>query len=296
MPTGQYVLVTPVHNEAPHLDRVIRSVEGQSVKPVLWVTVDDASTDESNVILDEAAKRIEWLHVVHLDDAEYARDVRYSAVCRAGFARAKELILNNGLSCTHVALLDSDIIAPPDYFETLIHRMEMNPRVAIASGQVASWEDGKLQRVASRRDWPCGAARVWSFAAFYATGGYDLTPAPDSVANVHAISRGFTLAVEDDLCVTQVRPTGAASGLLRGYQATGYSAYYLGSHPLLILLRGARTCLDYPYYTGLFFVLGFARAALQRQPQTSDVEVRTYYWHQRLREVFRSLGGLIGRT
>jgi cellulose synthase/poly-beta-1,6-N-acetylglucosamine synthase-like glycosyltransferase len=48
----RYVVITPVRNEAAHLEENIASVVRQTVRPAEWVLVDDGSTDATGTIVD----------------------------------------------------------------------------------------------------------------------------------------------------------------------------------------------------------------------------------------------------
>jgi Glycosyl transferase family 2 len=44
-PSRRYLLISPCRDEAQYLRRTLDSVAAQSVRPALWVIVDDGSTD-----------------------------------------------------------------------------------------------------------------------------------------------------------------------------------------------------------------------------------------------------------
>ena len=54
--TKGYILVTAAKNEGKNLPELIQSVAEQTIKPLLWVIVDDASTDNTPQILEDASK------------------------------------------------------------------------------------------------------------------------------------------------------------------------------------------------------------------------------------------------
>src|SRR5579864_9700854 len=65
-----YVVISPVRNEAQHLERTIQSVIQQTVRPVQWLLVDDGSTDETPAIIDRYAAQYPWMVPVHRSDVE----------------------------------------------------------------------------------------------------------------------------------------------------------------------------------------------------------------------------------
>jgi len=59
-----YVLVTPVKNEAKNLTNVIQSVINQSLKPAIWVIVDDNSCDDTPKIISYFENNVSWIKVL----------------------------------------------------------------------------------------------------------------------------------------------------------------------------------------------------------------------------------------
>src|SRR5260221_565142 len=60
-----YIIVSPVRNEAEYIQRTIESVLAQTILPKQWIIVNDGSTDATGRIIDEAAKRYSWIKAVH---------------------------------------------------------------------------------------------------------------------------------------------------------------------------------------------------------------------------------------
>ena len=67
---SRILAITPVHNEAHHLERVIAAMERQTVPPSLWVVVDDGSEDRSWEIVLRAAERIPFMRPLRIDSRE----------------------------------------------------------------------------------------------------------------------------------------------------------------------------------------------------------------------------------
>ena len=66
MLNNRYVVITPVRNEESNLPRTIESVCAQTVRPKLWIIVDDGSTDRTALIADASAKDHPWILVFGL--------------------------------------------------------------------------------------------------------------------------------------------------------------------------------------------------------------------------------------
>ena len=54
----RYIVVTPCRNEEKNLSNLVQSMTAQTIRPALWVIVDDGSTDKTGKIIDEVEKKI----------------------------------------------------------------------------------------------------------------------------------------------------------------------------------------------------------------------------------------------
>ena len=130
MPSRRYVLIAPCRDEAKHMRRTLESVAAQSEPPTLWIVVDDGSTDETPAILEEYQKRLPYLRVVRRANRG-ARKVG-PGVIEAFYEGLEAANLDE---FDYVCKLDLDLDLPPRYFETLMQRMEAEPRLGTTSGK-----------------------------------------------------------------------------------------------------------------------------------------------------------------
>ncbi len=76
--------------------------------------------------------------------------------------------------------------------------------------------------------------------------------------------------------VIHLRPTGGFDGLLRGYRRWGVCAWAYGAHPLGVLAGALRRARQRPVVLGgLFYLIGWAGAALSRYPRL-EPETRAF--------------------
>lgn len=274
---SKYILVTPAKNEEENLPRLIKSIETQSSKPVLWVIVDDGSTDSTPAII-EKAKKQEWIKSIRLSEGKRDLGKHYAEVCRRGFEYAVRYCEDNEIEYEFIALVDADTILEKDYFKRLLAEFEDNPRLGIASGGVYFNEEGKGVWEKSRLDIPRGSGRIWRRECFEETNGYAITYSPDAVSNTKAKLRGWETRQFREIKATQARKTSSASGLWRGYKERGEWCYYLNYHPVFAIGKGVKELLKKPHYTGIAFLLGYLRSFLKREEKIEDKEIRDYYW------------------
>ncbi|MGE5458727.1 MAG: glycosyltransferase family 2 protein, partial [Methanococcaceae archaeon] len=75
-----YVIITPMKNEGCFIERTIRSVCSQTVKPVCWMIVDDGSTDNSPEIVKKYKNNFSFIEYIKLSDmylSEYSSRIAH---------------------------------------------------------------------------------------------------------------------------------------------------------------------------------------------------------------------------
>ena len=67
-----YVLISPCKDEAEYLERNLKSIEAQTVKPAQWVIVDDGSSDDGMEIVARYQERMPFIKVIRRDSGARA--------------------------------------------------------------------------------------------------------------------------------------------------------------------------------------------------------------------------------
>src|SRR5258708_20253922 len=68
-----YVVISPVRDEGAYLRFTIESMLAQTIRPVEWIIVNDGSTDNTAVIIDEYASQHPWIRAVHRDNRGFRK-------------------------------------------------------------------------------------------------------------------------------------------------------------------------------------------------------------------------------
>src|SRR3990172_5392114 len=111
------ILITPARNEEAFIEKTIQSVVNQTVRPIRWVIVNDASTDGTARIIAHYAALYDWIEVVNMPER---RDRSFAAKVHsfnAGYEKVKALhhhVVGN---------LDADISFDKDFLEFLLSRL-----------------------------------------------------------------------------------------------------------------------------------------------------------------------------
>jgi glycosyltransferase involved in cell wall biosynthesis len=281
--------VTPAKNEEENLPNLIESLAKQTIKPGLWVIVDDGSEDETLKIVKEAQKRYPWIKSLRLNKSPRDLGIHYAEVCKRGFRYALNYCKEKNIPWDYIALFDADIILDKYYIEKLIKEFEKNSKLGLASGHVFTLLNGKEIPNIQREDLPEGGCRLWRRRCFEATGGYYLTFAPDSVSIAKAKMKGWKTRWFSNIKAYSSRPLADAEGYWKEYKGFGIYSYYVNLHPFYAFLKGLRYFMHRPYYIGMAFLYGYFVCAIKRMKKIEDEEIKNYYWKVRPKEMREGL-------
>ena len=289
--TPRYVLATPMRNERQLLPELLGTVLEQGVLPLVWVVVDDHSTDGSREWLETQARELSWLVVVEApEDADEYLGGHIARIKSWGLAQAVAQAQARGQVPDYCGILDADVLLPADHYERLIAEFRADPKLGAVSS-VLKVPGAKSVEAWQRSDLPRGPTQLFSFACWQAMGGLPRVQGYDAIANLKAKNRGYRTKLVTDLVASHRRETSTREGHARGFERRGSYAHYLHLNPILVLGRGVAYSLDAPHTKGIHFLKGWARAALAREPRCADPEVVRHYRYERVREVFNaSLG------
>ena len=282
-----YFIVTPAKDEEKSLPSTIYSIERQTVKPVLWIIVDDGSTDNSPQIIESAKKKHDWIHSIHLNETARDLTIHYASVCDIGLDYGLKYCDENKIEYEYIAIVDADMNLESTYFENLIKEFVKDSNLGIASGETWSIVGDRVIPTKQREDLPSGGHRLWRKKCFEETGGYSLTHAPDSVSNVKAKLKGWNAKRFKEYKAIQTRMTSSAEGLWKGWGIQGKSAYYFDAHPLYAVAKATRYLFKKPHYIGLAYLMGYMDSYINREEKTEDEEIKNYYRYTRPQEIKR---------
>lgn len=271
-----YVVISPGRNEAAYMRRTLDSVIAQTLRPALWVIVDDGSTDESPEILADYAARHDWIRVIRREDRGH-RAVG-PGVIEAFYAGWKTV---DPSAFTYLCKLDLDLVLPPRYFEGLIERMEADPRLGSCSGK-AWYRDEGGRRVWERmgNEMSVGASKFYRRACFEQIGGFVREVMWDGLDCHMARWHGWRVCAfpDEELAFEHLRPMGSSqAGILTGRRRHGAGQWFMGSDPLYFTATALWKMTHPPYVTGgLASLAGYFGAWLRGAPQFGDPEIRAF--------------------
>jgi len=272
---NRYVLISPCRNEAAFMRQTLDSVEAQSVRPAMWVIVDDGSTDETPAILAEFAARHDWVRIVTRSDRGHRAvgpgviDAFYS-----GYAAIEPGDYD------FLCKLDLDLRLPPRYFEILMQRMMADPKIATCSGKAYIEEHGQLVDERHGDETSLGMTKFYRVSCFQAIGGFVREVMWDGIDCHRCRMKGWVACSwnEPDLRFIHLRPMGSSQqGIYTGRMRHGYGQYFMGTGFLFMAASALSRFNQKPYLLGSLAMLwGWTKSALQRKPRYEDAEFRAF--------------------
>jgi hypothetical protein len=269
------LIVSPVHDEAAHLDRTARAVAAQTRQPDAWVVVDDGSADETAEIARRWAQELPYLTVIDAPAAPEGAD---------GLALARDArAFNLGLEAagwreyTHVGKLDGDVELPPEWFATLLAELREDPWLGLVGGRLEEPGPAGWRVIAIPDHHVHGAVKLFTTECLEAIGGIPERLAWDTIDETYARMRGYETRSLRDLTARHHRPWGSADGRLRGRARHGECAWILHYGALWTAMRSLKVARVQPAgLSGAAFAYGYARAALTRTPRVEDRDFRRF--------------------
>jgi biofilm PGA synthesis N-glycosyltransferase PgaC len=283
----RYVLITPARNESASIDRTLKSVISQTVRPIKWVIVSDGSTDGTDEVVKKYAAKYHWIELVRMPERKGRNFAGKVYAFNAGYARVKEL------SYDVIGNLDGDISFESDYIYFLLAKFARNPRLGVAG---TPFQEGTYRynyRFTSIEH-VSGACQLFRRECFEEIGGYKAIKigGVDLVAVLTARMKGWqSRSFPERTCVHHRKMGTGTNRRLMAFFRGGQGDYMLGGHPVWEIFHSVYQMKNRPFILGggvrLF---GFYWSFLKRTEKCVARDLAAFRRKeqmQRLRHVFR---------
>lgn len=185
--TCSVLCVTNIWNERDRIADLFRIMELQTIKPDLWLWIDDGSFDGSLDVVEHEA--------MHSSIPVWCLAMppkRVGNLDTIGRAWTAAMPIVTGMDFDYMTIFDVDSAPDPDYIEIMCNVMKKNPDVGVASGQVL---DDPLR---TRMCMGLGIFVRWDIVRRIKE-YWDLSP--DSYLNIRAIVEGYSALLIMDLFI-----------------------------------------------------------------------------------------------
>jgi len=243
----------------------------QSVRPRLWIIIDDGSRDETAAILGEYARKHDWIRIV--TRADRGRRSVGPGVIEAFYTGVESIDLGE---FEFLCKLDLDLRLPPRYFEILIERMRADARIATCSGKAYVERDGELVAENHGDDTSLGMTKFYRTRCFQAIGGFERAVMWDGIDCHRCRMKGWIACSwdEPELRFVHLRPMGSSQqSIYVGRMRHGAGQYFMGTGFVYLAASALSRIAEPPFLLGSAAMLwGWLKAALTGAPRYADPE------------------------
>jgi glycosyltransferase involved in cell wall biosynthesis len=261
---SRYVIITPARNEEEFIEGTIRAVVSQTLPPLRWVIVNDASTDRTAAIVEAFARQYDFIRLANVTREGGRNFGKKAEAFRHGLEGTQDL------DYSFIGNLDADITVEREYFERLLREFAKDNSLGIAGGCIYTKIGSTMESHDHTLDSVAGAVQMFRRKCFEDIGGY--LPLKlggiDAAAEITARMKGWKVSKIPELRASEHRRTGTASaGLLRSFVQLGRRFHSLGYHPLFYVLRCLFRIANTPFLIGSAAELfGFFTGVALRKP------------------------------
>ena len=288
----RYVMVTPARNEEKNLDRTIRSMVSQTVRPVKWIIVNDGSTDSTPDIISRFSSEHPWIQ--RLDMPQH-RDRSFAAKAHCFNAAWKNL---ETLEYEVIGNLDADTSFEPDYLAFLMKQFADDSALGVAgtpfreeSGYDSSSDSFEGQNHVA------GGCQLFRRQCFEEVGGYvpNRAGGVDWIAVTSARMKGWKTRSFREKWYMHHRSLGTAErSLVSALYSYGQKDYYLGGGLTWEVFRvGFRLWKRPLILGGLALAFGYTSAAVRRIPRPVSPQLMKFHRAEQIKKLKTILSTLL---
>lgn len=289
MPTlPSYVLITPARNEEAFIELTIKSMVGQTIKPLKWVIVSDGSTDRTDEIVESYLTENPWIELLRMPERKERHFAGKVLAFEAGRARVKDLRYEV------IGSLDGDLSFDAEYFAFLLRRLSADPSLGLVgtpfreSNKQYDYRFTSIEHVS-------GACQLFRRECFDEIGGY--TPIKgggiDLVAVLSARMKGWKTRTFTEKVTLHHRDMGTAQrGALPAWFRLGVKDYALGCHPAWEAFRTCYQMTRRPYIVGgVLLGCGYACALIRGAERTIPANLIEFRRREQIQRLKNFLTG-----
>jgi glycosyltransferase involved in cell wall biosynthesis len=279
-----YVLITPARNEAQFIELTLKSLLGQTFRPLKWVIVSDGSTDGTDDIVRKYAVDNPWIELLRMPERTERHFAGKVHAFNAGYAKAKDLnpdVIGN---------LDADVSIEPEHFQFLLSKFAEDHQLGVGG---APFREGSRQydyRFSNIENvW--GGCQLFRRECYEAIGGY--TPVKcggiDHIAVVSARMKGWkTRTFPEKVCIHHRVMNTAEQSALKAKFKLGAKDYSFGNHPVWELFRTIYQMTNPPFVLGgVALGAGYLWSMVRRAQISVSREVVAFTHREQLHRLSR---------
>ena len=280
----KYYIVIPSYNEEALIPLTLQSLISQTVLPSKIVVVNDNSTDKTAEIVMEFAKENPFITLVNKTSENI--HLPGSKVIQAFQKGFETLDKNYDL----IVKIDSDLIFPSNYFETIIKHFQSDSKIGMAGGfcYIEKNGDWVLENLTDK-DHIRGALKAYRKECFQQIGGLKPAMGWDTVDELLCKFYNWKVVTDESLHVKHLKPTGANYNKTARYKQ-GEAFYTLGYGFWITAIASAKLAMmKKKPFLFLDYIQGFWKAKSGKKPMLVNPEQAKFIRNYRLQKMKEKL-------
>lgn len=277
---NSYIIITPCKNEEKNLPHLIESITSQTVRPILWVIVDDRSTDNTSEIIKNAQKKCHWIQTIQTNGIKRDLGLHLAEVIKTGFDYATSYCEKMKLMYNYIGNVDADLTLDSTFYENLIEEFNKNPKLGIASGGTKHIIGNKIKHAKVSVNEPSGGHMLIRKDCYLSCGGITVSYAVDAVLKAKARLKDWETKRFEDNIATEIRDASSVDGYWKGYLEAGRAAYFINIHPIHAFYRSLEILCKINNISAIAYQIGYFGDTIKRKEQLKDNEIKNYFWNK----------------
>ena len=279
-----YYIIIPAYNEEQFIELTLQSIVSQTFLPKKVIVVDDNSTDKTFEIAEKYSTNFPFIAVIK-NNSE-AIHLPGSKVIKA---------FNKGLSQLDdeydvIVKLDSDLILPLNYFETILNHFKSDVKIGMVGGFCYIEKNGEwILESLTDKDHIRGALKAYRKETFKQIGGLKSAMGWDTVDELLCKFYNWKVVTDASLQVKHLKPTGANYNKAARYKqgeafySLGYGFWITAIASAKLSLRKKKPLLFLDYLNGFWKAKSAKKNLLVTEEQATFI--RNYRW-KKMKEKF----------
>lgn len=269
----KYVIITPAKDEGEYIEQTLKSVCLQTLKPDLWIIVNDGSSDNTASIVRTYQTKCPWIKLVNKEN-KFEKRLSGAKVVRAFYRGYDELETNN---YEFIVKLDADLILPENYFEKVSATFEENEKIGLCGGYCVAEKNGRLVKDRTAKDHIRGALKAYRKQCFEDIGGLKPVLGWDGLDEMTTEYLGWKIK-QLPIEVVHLRKTRKEYAPLSYLVDYGIAYYRIGYGAILTILKAIFWAFRKPYFIGGFaFLSGYIIALARGEERIGDKDMRKFF-------------------
>ena len=277
----RYIIISPVWNEEESIEKTIKSVISQTIKPVQWIIVNDGSTDRTEEIIRKWMENCSFITLVNLKKSGYSIGGKIINAFQEGIKRIKE-------DYDFIVKLDGDLSFSPDFFERLLKKFQNEPKLGIASGIRYIPSKNGLQIENKRKSHAIGACKTYRKECLEEIKGIIPELGWDTVDLIRARMKGWLTSNYKELKLIHYHKPDSRGGILKRRIWEGKNSYKTGYHYIFAILRGIYHIKNKPYFIGgILMTYGYFDSLLRRERQIVTPKEKRFFQKEQWKNLIK---------